>query len=105
MQQLSAITRKRLAAKAVERLEDCTRTLLALQQTVDGLQQQSRNEAELIKAEASKVDELQQALHKSNKDKALLLDRVSALEKDVTDYDIRNHDLRRKVGCHICAPD
>jgi chromosome segregation ATPase len=102
VQQVSAITRKRLASKAVERLEESKGLVKALQDDIAALQQHSAQADSAVEVEQQNSQQLQEQLQAHKREKQALEERVSDLEKEVTTFDIRCHDLTRKVRSCNC---
>jgi predicted nuclease with TOPRIM domain len=100
MQQVSAITRKRLTTKAVERLEESQQLLAALRDSLSQLQRHSTHCDLLVEDEQQKNADLLKSVQRVKQDKEHLLGRIDELEKELTTLDIRCHDLTRKVWCY-----
>jgi chromosome segregation ATPase len=98
-QHISAITRKRIASKAIERLEESNTTIKAVKEGLVQLAEYSAQCDSLIEAEHETTTELQAALDRSNKENERLLARISNLENQVTEDDSRLQDLTSKSKC------
>jgi ACT domain-containing protein len=97
VQHISAITRKRLASKAIERLENSQAVLSDMKDNISMLQEHSKHCDALLEAEHESNAELQLSLSAAQQENTQLLERITSLETSVTSYDIKVHDLMGKV--------
>ena len=80
MQLVSAITRKRMASKALERLESSTEVISEIRQSMQLMQEHSSHCDTVLEAEQEKNAELELAMGKVKQENDRLLDKVESLE-------------------------
>lgn len=97
MQQVSAITRKRLAQKAVERLQSSSTLVASIANGLENLEAHASQSDDQLEAQQRQRALAEERLHKAKGDNEQLIVRMSELEQAVTSYDIKVHDLTRKV--------
>ena len=92
-----------MASKALERLESSTEVISEIRQSMQLMQEHSSHCDTVLEAEQEKNAELELAMGKVKQENDRLLDKVESLEASVTSYDIKVHDLTRKVCCNNAA--
>lgn len=97
MQQVSAITRKRLAVKAVERLQSASRLISTIASGLQHLEAHAAQCDTQLEEQQRHRTLAEERLHKAKDENEQLIVRMSELEQAVTSYDIKVHDLTRKV--------
>lgn len=97
MQQLSAITRKRLAIRAVERLQHSQAALTEIKASVSTLEDHTSDYDGLLETGQQENAKLEDEIAKAKRDNEQLLSRVSELENTVTSFEVKVHELNRKV--------
>jgi chromosome segregation ATPase len=97
LQQISAITRKRLAVKAVERLQNSQAALSEIKSSVSTLEEHTSDYDELLEIGQRESVRLEGEVAKAERDNEQLGSRVSELENTITTFEIKVHELNRKV--------